>query len=83
MIKDVKSEYLYQVTTDEKEYNQYIRRGPESWYVCMGESVEPLYDCEEIEKEFMAYMGNACTPTFSSCKKLIDRFEEEYNKANE
>lgn len=52
MIKDVKCEHIYHITTDEGEYNQYVRRGANSWFVYMGESLEPLYDCESIECDF-------------------------------
>jgi hypothetical protein len=32
--------------------SQYTRYGPDCWYIRMGESDEPVYDCEEHEKAF-------------------------------
>jgi len=38
------------VTTDQPEFNEYTRYGPDCWYVTMGESDEPVYDCRELER---------------------------------
>lgn len=48
---------IYQVITDE-EYNQYTRYSDNCWTVTIGESDEPVYDCEELEMEFQKIMKN-------------------------
>lgn len=42
------------VTTDEAEYTRY---GADAWYVTVGESDEPVYDCKEIEILYQKYKG--------------------------
>ena len=44
------------VETDEDELFNYIRYGADCWYVKMGESDEPVYDCKEIEARFQEYI---------------------------
>ena len=44
------------VETDEDEQFNYTRYGADSWYVKMGESDEPVYDCKEIEARFQEYI---------------------------
>ena len=56
MIKDIEKFEIYYITTDEKEYNEYIRYSASSWMVRIGESEEPQYDCEELEAEFQRMM---------------------------
>lgn len=56
MIKEIERSEIYYVTTDEKEYNEYIRYSAGSWMVRIGESEEPQYDCEELEAEFQRMM---------------------------
>jgi hypothetical protein len=46
----------HHVETDEYDFNQYTRYGPYSWFVTMGESDEPVYDCVEIEALFQEYL---------------------------
>lgn len=48
----------YLVKTDECEYNQYTRYGPNSWFVMMGESDEPVYNCGKIESLFQEHTKN-------------------------
>jgi ribosomal protein L37AE/L43A len=43
------------VETNEDKYYEYTRYSKDCWFVRIGESLEPLYDCEEIEKEFQKY----------------------------
>lgn len=38
------------VETDEPEFNEYVRYGPDCWYVRVGESVEPWYGYDQIER---------------------------------
>lgn len=38
------------VTTDEEIYNEYTRYSADCWYVTMGESEEPVYECSELER---------------------------------
>ena len=55
-ITDVFERKFFIVETNENEYYEYTRHGEDNWFIRMGESLEPLYDCEEIEKEFKKYM---------------------------
>ena len=43
----------YSVEAEDKYYSRY---SPTCWYVVMGESDEPLYDCSKIEKLFQEFM---------------------------
>ena len=45
------------VETDEPEYNEYTRWGPECWTVRMGESDEQVYDTESLELEYQRYVA--------------------------
>ena len=53
-IKDVTKSTVYYVTTDEDEFYEYVRHSAIGWGVVMGESEEPVYDCEELEDLFQA-----------------------------
>ena len=44
------------VTTDETKFNEYIRYSVDFWYVKMGESEEPVYECKEIERLYQEYI---------------------------
>ena len=57
-IESIKETKCFYVVTDEEEYYQYTRYGAYCWYVRMGESDEPVYDCDEIEKLFQEYQRN-------------------------
>jgi len=46
---------VFYVETDENELNKYTRHSSENWTVTMGESDEPVYDCEELEKLFQEW----------------------------
>jgi len=46
----------YQVDTNE---NQYIRYGSDCWFITIGDSDEPLYNCKEIERLFQEYMAKS------------------------
>ena len=37
----------------EKEGIEYYRFGPESWMEAMDESLEGVYDCDDLEREFL------------------------------
>lgn len=52
MIKGIEKSEIYYVTTDDEDYNEYIRYSSSSWMVRIGESEEPIYDCDELEKKF-------------------------------
>ena len=52
MIKGIEKSEIYYVTTDDEDYNEYIRYSSSSWMVRIGESEEPIYDCDELEKAF-------------------------------
>lgn len=76
----------HHVETDETDYNQYTRYGPDCWFVTMGESDEPVYDCEEIEALFQAYIQSDNQRIHNDArryknlydaKKMIDKCKEE------
>jgi hypothetical protein len=46
----------FTVATDDDELFSYTRYGADCWYVNMGESDEPVYDCKEIEAKFQEYI---------------------------
>lgn len=41
------------IETDESEFFNYVRYSPDCWMVRMGESDEPMYDCEGLEAAFI------------------------------
>lgn len=47
---------VYLVKTDDCEYNQYTRYGPNNWFVTMGMSDEFVSNCDEIESLFQEYI---------------------------
>ena len=54
-IKNITKEESFNVITDEEEYAQYTRYSEDCWYQSIGESIEPLYDCKELEDKFKEY----------------------------
>lgn len=70
MIKEIDKSEIYYVTTDEKEYNEYIRYSSNNWMVKIGESEEPLYDCEELEAEFQRAMEEKQKEAFYVNEKM-------------
>lgn len=56
-ITKIREVTVHQVTTDEKDYREYARYGPESWMVRMGESEEQVYECGELEAEFQKFIA--------------------------
>ena len=48
----------YYVETDEKEYPLYERTGSGNWFRQMGESLEPVFNDEELEAAFNIYSIN-------------------------
>lgn len=57
ILKEVTKAVVFFVETDEKEQNYYTRYSSDNWTVRMGESDEPLYDCEEIERLFQEWLS--------------------------
>lgn len=55
-ILEIKEVTCFSVTTDEELYCQYYRYGADAWYLTMGESDEPVYNCEEIERLYQEYI---------------------------
>jgi len=53
-ILEVEQVTCFSVETEEE---QYIRYGPYCWYVIIGESEEPVYDCEELERLFQEFVN--------------------------
>lgn len=52
MIKGIEKSEINYVTTADEDYNEYIRYSSSSWMVRIGESEDPIYACDELEKEF-------------------------------
>lgn len=67
-IKEVITSVEVSITTDEEEYNEYVRYSADNWYVWMGESLEPQYSCDEQEKAYQEYLR----------EKDIDRIRQEF-----
>ena len=40
------------IETDDDDYIQYIRFGHNNWLVRIGESLEPVYRCDELEEKY-------------------------------
>lgn len=55
MIKKVSKHSYCFVETDDKEFYDYRRLGPDNWEVRMGESWETC-GCEELEQKFQEYI---------------------------
>ncbi len=51
-VKSISSKLVHFMETDEDEYFNYIRYGKDAWFNTMGESDEPVYDCEWLEELF-------------------------------
>lgn len=56
-LKEVTKAIVFFVETDEDEQNYYTRYSADNWTVRMGESDEPLFYCEEIEKLFQEWLS--------------------------
>lgn len=53
-IKGITKAEIHFVTTDEGDYYEYTRYSSTNWTVRMGESDEPVYNCEELEDMFQS-----------------------------
>ena len=51
-IKEIAKSEVHFIETDEEDYYSYTRYSATNWTVVMGESDEPVSDCEELEAEF-------------------------------
>lgn len=47
---------VHLVTTDQKEFHTYTRFSSANWTQTMGESDEPVYDCQELEAAYQAFV---------------------------
>lgn len=54
-IDSIRRREIFVIITDEGEY--YERHGNSDWSIRMGESLEPVYDCTELEGLFQEYMS--------------------------
>ena len=57
-ITEVTKTVCFLVETDEEYPNEYTRYSADNWTVRMGESDEPLYNCEEIETLYKEWLAN-------------------------
>ncbi len=48
---------VYHVETDREELNHFTRHSANNWTVAMGESDEPVYECDDLESMFWEWMG--------------------------
>lgn len=55
MIKTFSRQTYFYIETDDKEFSNYRRLGPDNWEVRMGESWETC-SCEDLEKEFQEHL---------------------------
>lgn len=51
-VKEIRSEI---VDVDGSDYTTYERYSSDNWTVLMGESWEPCYSCEELEKAYQEF----------------------------
>jgi hypothetical protein len=51
-VVDFMKTVVYFVETNESNYSFYTRYDADNWTKRMGESDEPIFDCEELEKQF-------------------------------
>lgn len=52
-IKQIQEVTIYRVETDKGEYTRYSE---DHWAVTMGESEEPFYACEDLERQFKSFL---------------------------
>lgn len=57
-IKEIRKAEVHFIETDEEDYYRYTRYSATNWTVIMGESDEPVYDCEELEAMFQSALAN-------------------------
>lgn len=54
-IEEIREFVSHTVETNE---NTYTRHSSQCWTIVMGESEEPVYDCNELEKVYQEYISN-------------------------
>lgn len=57
-IEEIREFVSHTVETSE---NTYTRHSSQCWTIIMGESEEPVYDCEELEKAYQEFISNTIT----------------------
>lgn len=57
-IIEVSKAVIFYVTTDSDELYEYKRYSADNWTVIMGESDEPVYDCEDLEEMFQKWLAS-------------------------
>ena len=60
-IKEVQYAEIAHVETDQDEWPEYMRLGPDLWLRSMGESWETVYRCEELEAAYQAFENKGFT----------------------
>ena len=55
-ITEVTKVICFFIETDDEDNYMYNRYGVNNWTVRMGESDEPLYNCDEIEKLYQEWI---------------------------
>lgn len=48
----------HKITVEGGDWQFYTRYGPDSWTVQLGDSDEPVYDYEELEKKLQAFIAS-------------------------
>lgn len=56
-IKKVRQITAHRVETDNRDFPDHTRYGPNSWTVSMGESEEQVYEFPELEAAFQAFVA--------------------------
>ena len=57
-ITKVSKSVVFYITTDDDDLFEYKRYSSNNWTVSMGESDEPVYDCEDLEEMFQKWIIN-------------------------
>lgn len=56
-IKEVTKIICFLIETDDEYRNEYTRYSEDNWTVRIGESDEPLHNCEEIESLYQDWLA--------------------------
>lgn len=76
MITKVTKSIIYYIETNEEEYSDYIRHGSDNWDNRMGESYEPVYNCDGLEKEFQEYIKvKGCIDDSVAFSEVVSGFD--------
>lgn len=82
-IETIAKAEVHFVTTDEEDYYEYTRYSSTNWTVRMGESDEPVHNCEEIEGMFQSELELVKNKmTKERFKEIFENTESEWEGDN-